>query len=90
MRRLGVAYKKTLVYPKANKEKRTMFQNRIEKYKEEGYPIVYIDESVFEHDTSRTQGYSTVGDRYYATQDWNAKGTYKCNIRLVWRFTNWV
>ena len=51
-----------------------MFKNRIAKYKEEGCFIVYIDESGFAHDIPRTHGYSTVGDRCYATQDWNAKG----------------
>ena len=66
--------KKTLVHTKANEEKRTMFKNRIAKYKEEGCFIVYIDESGFAHDMPRTHGYSTVGDRCYATQDWNAKG----------------
>ena len=61
LRRLGVAYKKTLVHPKANEEKHTMFKNRIAKYKE-GYSIVYIDESGFAHDMARTHGYSTGGD----------------------------
>ena len=66
--------KKTLVHLKANEEKRTMFKNRMAKYKEEGCSIVYIDESGFADDMPRTRGYSTVGDRCYATQDWNAKG----------------
>ena len=74
LRRLDVAYKNPLVHPKANKEKRILFKNRIAKYKEEGCSIVYIDESGFVHDMPRTHGYSTVGHRYYATQDWNAKG----------------
>ena len=66
--------KKTLVHPKANEEKRTTFKNRIAKYKEEGRSIVYIDESGFAHDMPRTHGYSTVGERCYSTQHWNAKG----------------
>ena len=66
--------KNPLVHPKANEKKRTMFKNRITKYKEEGCSIVYIDESGFAHDMPKTHGYSTVGDRCYATQDWNAKG----------------
>ena len=55
--------KHPLVHPKANEEKRTMFKNRIAKYKEEACSIVYIDESGFVHDMPRTHGYSTVGDR---------------------------
>ena len=39
-----------LAHPKENKEKRTMFKNRIGKYKEEGRSIVYVDESGFAHD----------------------------------------
>ena len=74
MRRLGVAYKKHYWYPKANEEERTMFKNKIAKYKEEGCSIVYIDESGFAHDMPRTHGYLTAGDRCYGTQDWNAKG----------------
>ena len=54
------------MHPKTNEEKRTMFKNRIAKYKEEGCSIVYIYESGFAHNIPRTHGYSTVGDRSYA------------------------
>ena len=56
-----------------NEEKRTMFKTRIAKYKEEGYHIVYIDESGFAYDMARTYGYSTVGDPCYATQNSNVR-----------------
>ena len=65
--------KKMLVHPKVNEEKRTMFKNRIAKYQEEGYSIVYIDESRFVHNMARIHGYSTVGDHCYTTQDSNAR-----------------
>ena len=44
------------------------------KYKKEGNPIVYVDESGFAHDMPRTHGYSRTGERCYGTHDWNAKG----------------
>ena len=66
--------KKTLVHPKGNEEKRTMFKNGIAKYKEEGCSIVYIDESGFAHDMPRTRGYALRGQRCYGKHNWHAKG----------------
>ena len=74
LKRLGVTYKKTLEYPKADKEKRAMFLQKIEQYKKEKMPIAYVDESGFAHSMPRTHGYSRMGKRCYGSCDWNARG----------------
>jgi transposase len=51
-----------------------MFCQEIQKLKNEGKTIVYIDESGFAHDMPRTHGYSLKGQRCYGTHDWGAKG----------------
>ena len=61
-------------HPKVNAGKRTIFQKKINEHEEEGRSVVYVDESGFGYDMPRTHGYSPIGDRCYATQDWNAKG----------------
>ena len=61
-------------HPKVNVGKRTIFQKKINEYEEERRSVVYVDESGFGYDMPRTHGYSPIGDRCYATQDWNAKG----------------
>lgn len=66
--------KKTLKHPKADLEKRFMFCKEIQKLKDEGRTIAYIDESGFAHDMPRTHGYSASGKRCYGTHDWGAKG----------------
>ena len=68
--RLGVTYKKTLNHPKADLEKRSMFCQEIQKLKNEGKTIVYIDESGFAHDMPRTHGYSDKGKRCYGSHNW--------------------
>ena len=70
---MGVTYKKTLEHPKADKEKRIIFLQKIERYKKEKKPIAYVDESGFAHYTPRTHGYSRMGKRCYGSCDWNAK-----------------
>ena len=66
--------KKTLKHPKADEQKRITFKEKITKYKQEGRPIVYVDESGFAHDMPRIHGYSEMGKRCFGRQDWNAKG----------------
>lgn len=51
-----------------------MFCREIQKLKDEGKTIAYIDESGFAHDMPRTHGYSDKGKRCYGTHDWGAKG----------------
>jgi hypothetical protein len=55
-------------------ERRSVFCNKIENYKNKGHKIVYIDESGFSHDMPRIKGYSSCGQRCYGKQNWNAKG----------------
>jgi transposase len=66
--------KKTLKHPKADHERRLTFCQEIQKLKDEGKTIVYIDESGFAHDMPRTHGYSDKGKRCYGVHDWGAKG----------------
>src|ERR1700729_2947071 len=66
--------KKTLKRPKADQEKRSIFCQKIQKLKDEGRAIAYIDKSGFAHDMPRTHGYSASGKRCYGTHDWGTKG----------------
>ena len=70
----GSAIKKTLQHPKANEQARRDFQNKIDAYKSAGRTIVYLDESGFAQDGSRTHGYAYRGKRCYGVHDWHAKG----------------
>ena len=51
-----------------------MFCQEIQKLKDEGRTIAYIDESGFSHDMPRTHGYSDRGQRCYGSHDWGARG----------------
>ena len=66
--------KKALEHPRADAEKRRVFQKKIEEHKKDGKPIVYIDESGFAHDMPRTHGYAVKGKRCFGTHDWQARG----------------
>lgn len=77
LRRLNVTYKKTLVHPKSQPEKRSAFCQIIQHYQTEGRPIVSIDESGFAHDMPRIRGYSPKGNRCYGKHDWGARGRTK-------------
>lgn len=46
----------------------------MQKLKDEGTTIVYVDESGFAHDMPRTHGYSAKGTRCYGIHDWGARG----------------
>lgn len=61
-------------HPKADAEKRFLFQEKIQRYKGAARSIIYLDESGFAHDMPRTHGYSTKGRRCYGTHDWGARG----------------
>jgi hypothetical protein len=74
LQRLGVTYKKTLKHPKADEEKRSLFQKKIKTYESQGLQIVYLDESGFALDSPRLRGYSSKGKRCFGTINWNAKG----------------
>lgn len=62
------------MHPKADPEKRSAFCQTIQRYQDEGRPIVSIDESGFAEDMPRTHGYALKGKRCYGKQDWGAKG----------------
>lgn len=53
---------------------REEFKIKIEKYKSEGRAIVYVDESGFAHESTRSHGYSKIGERCFGKLDWGAKG----------------
>jgi transposase len=63
-----------LNHPKADPVKRSTFCQCIEKFKEEGKQIAYVDESGFAHDMPRLHGYSIKGKRCYGKYNWGAKG----------------
>lgn len=66
--------KKVLEHPRADAEKRRIFQEKIEAHKKAGRPIIYIDESGFAHDMPRTHGYAPKGNRCFGTHNWQARG----------------
>ena len=66
--------KKSLIHPKADEEKRRIFQEKVRTYEANGKPIVYIDESGFAHDEPRTHGVAPRGERCFGHKDWNARG----------------
>lgn len=53
-------------HPKADAEKRLLFQNKIQRYQLTSRPLVYLDESGFAHDMPRTHGYSFKGERSHS------------------------
>lgn len=53
---------------------REEFKLKIEKYKSEGRAIVYVDESGFAHESTRSHGYSKIGERCFGKLNWGAKG----------------
>ena len=55
-------------------EKRSVFCQRLERYRQAGRPLVFIHESGFAHDMPRTHGYSSKGQRCYGCHDGGAKG----------------
>lgn len=52
---------------------REEFKIKIEKYKSEGRAIIYVDESGFAHESTRSYGYSKIGERCFGKLDWGAK-----------------
>ncbi|MEN9596587.1 MAG: hypothetical protein RL236_1021 [Pseudomonadota bacterium] len=46
----------------------------METYKSEGKSVVYIDESGFSPESTRSQGYAKIGERCFGTFNWGAKG----------------
>lgn len=53
--------------------RRLSFEKSLQRHREEGRPIVYLDESGFAHDMPRTHGYSLKGTRCYGSHNWGAR-----------------
>lgn len=68
-----LAKKKTLEHPKACPIKRSEYQSKLTSYMQEGYPIVYMDESGFECNTIRPYGYAPIGTPCIDSYNWQAK-----------------
>src|SRR5689334_630724 len=62
------------MHPKADPERRSAFCQIIQRYQDEGRPLLSIDESGFAVDMPRTHGYAPRGKRCYGKHDWGAKG----------------
>lgn len=71
---MELVVKKTLKHPKADEQLRIEFEAKMEKYKSEGKSVVYIDESGFSHESTRSHGYAKIGEHCFGTFNWGAKG----------------
>ena len=83
--------KKALKHPKAEADKRRIFQEKIKGYRRLARPIIYLDESVFAHDMPRTHGYSPRGERCFgrhARGRVNALGAMISGVLLTVGLTN--
>lgn len=70
----ALVVKKTLKHPKADDLLKAEFEVKIEKYKADGKSIAYVDESGFSHESTRSHGYATIGERCFGKFNWGAKG----------------
>ncbi|WP_321156684.1 IS630 family transposase [Psychrobacter sp. LV10R520-6] len=50
-----------------------MYQSKLTSYIKDGFPIVYMDESGFEHETMRPYGYAPIGSPCIDSYNWQAK-----------------
>ncbi|WP_458674316.1 hypothetical protein [Psychrobacter faecalis] len=65
--------KKTLEHPKACPIKRKRYQNKLDIFTQQGYPILYINESGFEAETIRPYCYAPIGKPCVDNYNWQAK-----------------
>lgn len=49
------------------------YQSKLDNFKQQGYPIVSMDESGFECDTIRSHGYSSTGKHCINSGSWQGK-----------------
>ena len=73
LKSLGIRQKKTLEYSKACLIKRAAYQSRPNIFIQQGYPIVYMDESGFGAKTIRPYGYAPIGKPCIDSYNWQAK-----------------
>ena len=72
-KRLGINQKKTLEYLKACLIKRAAYQRKLDSFIHQGYSIVYMEESGFEHETIRYDGYAHSGKPCIEGYNWQGK-----------------
>ena len=60
-------------HPKACPIKRAAYQSKLDRFTQQGYPIVYMDESGFEAETMRPYGYAPIGSPCIDSYNWQAK-----------------
>ena len=60
-------------HPKAYLIKRAKYQANLDSFKQQGYPIVYIDESGFEAEMIHPYGYALIGKPCIDLYNWQAK-----------------
>ena len=49
------------------------YQSKLDRFTQQGYPIIYMDESGFEHETIRSHGYAPIGTPCIDSYNWQAK-----------------
>lgn len=75
---MAIPVKKSLEHPKASWLKRLEYQLKLEHYKRQGYPIIYMDESGFEKEVLRAFGYTLQGLPCIDKYNWQQK--HKTNV----------
>ncbi len=73
LQRLSISQKKILEHPKACPIKIAIYKDKIDRFKQQGYPIIYIDESGFDAETMRPYGYAPIGKPCIDSYNWQAK-----------------
>ena len=53
--------------------KRAIYQSKLNRFMQQGYPIVFMDESGFESETIRPYGYAPIGTPCIDSYNWQAK-----------------
>ena len=53
--------------------KRAIYHSKLDIFKQQGYPVVYMDESGFEYETIRSHGYTLIGTPCIDSYNWQGK-----------------
>ena len=69
LKRLAVSQKKTLKHTKACSIRRTVYQSELNRFKQNDYPIVYVDDKRFERETIRPYDYALIGNPCIGSND---------------------
>lgn len=73
LKRLGISRKKDFRASKSVPDKRAAYQSKFDRFKQQGYPIVYMDKSGFEAETIRPYGYAPIAKPCIDSYNWQAK-----------------